>query len=67
MARRRKNGRSLFGLDGVTKKDFMAIGTILCNRNASSGLVNDVADYFKSQNPRFDRDRFVTFAKKSCK
>jgi len=45
-------------LGEVTKRDFVSIASILCQREASSGLVDDLANYFRSQNPRFDAMRF---------
>jgi len=67
----RKNGKrvsrtALRGLDAVTKKDFTAIADILCQHDARASMVGDVADYFKTQNPRFNRDRFVE-AVRTCK
>ena len=59
-----KKRRRATDLGAVTKKDFQTFAKILCRREASSGLVGDLADYFKGQNPRFDRDRFVRATQK---
>lgn len=53
-------------LGAVTKRDFTAIGDILCAHDATSALVSDVARYFKTQNPQFDRERFAYHVEK-CK
>lgn len=58
----------------MTKKDFTAIANILKNISddvESVGLshppiifihiiINQLADYFETTNPRFDRDRFMS-------
>lgn len=66
MAKRKKRGRSLRGLGEVTKKDFNAFASILCRHGASEGLVSDLSRYFRSQNARFDTDRFER-ATRTCK
>jgi hypothetical protein len=55
----------------MTKKDFEAIAAIIKNRlewadpveyGVISGIkltARDMADYFETVNPRFDRDRFI--------
>ena len=63
MARRR---RRLAGLSATSKKDYIAIGNILCRNNASSGLVQDVANYFASDNPAFKASTFTQHVAK-CK
>lgn len=62
MAKKRRRRR--VNLGAVTKKDFMAMSKILCRNGASGGLVGDLADYFKSENPRFDRERFIRATEK---
>lgn len=52
------------GLGEPTKQDFVAVAKIFCRRGASDGLVSDFSDYFASQNPRFDRSRFIGATKK---
>ena len=43
----------------VTKRDFVAIAEILCEERAPGRLRERMASYFKSQNPRFDTERFM--------
>jgi hypothetical protein len=51
----------------MTKKHFEAIARIVDFRRSMDAptdgaffnLVSDLADYFKSENPRFDRARFL--------
>jgi len=43
----------------VTKRDFVAIAEILCEEKAATKLKERLAGYFRSQNARFDRDRFL--------
>lgn len=53
----------------VTKKDFEAIAEIIKNKTShvnpqllfipTIGLVRKLADYFTTQNPRFDRQKFL--------
>ena len=47
----------------ITKKHYIKIAEIL-NRNRIKiyqfcYIVDDLADYFESDNPNFDRDRFI--------
>jgi hypothetical protein len=56
MAKRRRRYRTL---GETTKKDFVEIARILKSNSASCPLVEDMASYFGSQNPRFARDRFI--------
>ena len=62
MAKRRRRRR--INLGEVTKRDFVSIAKIFCQRHAPVGLVEDIADYFKSQNPRFNTDRFMAATKR---
>jgi hypothetical protein len=62
MAKRRRRRR--VNLGEVTKKDFVSIAKIFCQHRAPAGMVEDVADYFKSQNPRFNTDRFLAATKR---
>jgi hypothetical protein len=64
MARRKR--RRVGPLGEVTKRDFVAIAEILCEKKASASLKTTLADYFRSQNPRFDRERFLR-ATTSCR
>lgn len=58
----------------MTKKHFEAIAALFANANLSvvdehgnpqaadivmADLCHDTADYFETENPRFDRDRFL--------
>ena len=43
----------------MTKKHFEAIAKILKAQQASSNLVNSLAQYFATTNPNFDAERFV--------
>jgi hypothetical protein len=66
MATRRCARTKVGPLAEVTKRDFVAIATILCEEKASTGLKERLAGYFRSQNPRFDRERFLR-ATESCR
>lgn len=52
----------------MTKRHFEAIARIVDRRRALDApgdasffnLVSDLADFFKAENPRFDRARFLT-------
>lgn len=51
----------------MTKKHFEAIATILFevhddypHDGAVDAMASRLADYFKAENPRFDRDKFLT-------
>jgi hypothetical protein len=49
----------------MTRKDYVATAEILSNYsmyfdvNMFADIVNDFADMFENDNPRFDHDRFV--------
>jgi hypothetical protein len=49
----------------MTRKDYVATAEILSNyaldlgQGAFEDLVNDFAELFESDNPRFDTDRFI--------
>ena len=45
----------------MTKKHFIAIAEILAHNSADKIMVQCFADYFETQNPAFDRDRFFTY------
>ena len=47
----------------ISRKHFIAMAQILKDNQASDRLIGDIATWFKSQNARFDRDRFFTAAK----
>lgn len=67
MAKRRRRGRGLGNaLGGTSKKDYIAIGNILCRNNASPGLVSEIASYFASDNPAFKSSAFTAHVAK-CK
>ena len=61
---RKRRSLKRVNLGEVTKKDFVALSKILCRNSASPGLVDDLANYFGSQNPRFDKSRFVRATEK---
>lgn len=46
----------------LTQKDFKAVAEIIANAGYKwlyrKRISNDLADYFATQNPRFDRERF---------
>ena len=63
MARRRRT-RMRTNLGEVTKQDFVAIARIFCKRQVPAGAASDLADYFASQNPRFQRERFLAATRK---
>ncbi len=44
----------------MSRKHFQAIADILCAENASARLVDSLANYFKSDNPGFKKERFRT-------
>jgi hypothetical protein len=50
----------------VTKRDFVAIAEILCEERAPTRLKERLAGYFRSQNQRFDTERFMR-ATNSCR
>ncbi len=54
------------GLFGTSKKDYIAIGNILCRNGASPKLVEEMAGYFREDNPAFNPTRFVAHVAK-CK
>ena len=62
--RKRKRKRVLFGAPSA--KDFAVAANILCKHGASQGMVDAFTTWFASQNPRFNRERFVA-ATRSCK
>ena len=47
----------------LTKKDFKAVAKNIKNMGwkppHQKRIINDLADYFATQNPRFDRSRFM--------
>lgn len=55
----RKKKKKFIFFGEVTKKDFVSIAKILCENGADTKLTGSLASYFKSQNPRFDTDRFI--------
>lgn len=66
MANRRRKRIKTEELGEVSKKDFVAIAEILCETDASRDTRDGLARYFKTQNPRFDRDRFLR-ATEACR
>lgn len=64
MAKRRKRRSALFG--EVTKRDFQALAAIFCEYSVPAAAVAKVSGYFKTQNPRFDEERFKR-ATQTCK
>lgn len=63
MKRRRKAQQ---GLMGTSKKDYIAIGNILCRNNAPPALIGDIAGYFAEENPAFNPITFQAHVAK-CK
>jgi hypothetical protein len=55
----RRHRRRRINLGEVSKQDFIAIAKILCSERAPKALSQRFADYFGSQNPRFDEARFL--------
>lgn len=49
----------------MTKKHFQAIADILRDHDAKPELKSELARYFKSLNPRFNRDRFLQACEKT--
>ena len=45
-----------------TKRDFIAVAEILNANTASLAMVQDFADMFAEQNPRFNRPLFINAA-----
>jgi len=44
----------------ITKKDYIAIGTILNKYNNSEHMILlKLCEYFKKDNPKFDADKFL--------
>ena len=43
----------------MTRKHFIAIAEILKEHSADYYLVKDFCDYLRTQNPNFDRNRFI--------
>ena len=66
MAKRKCKQGNADGLGEVTKRDFVAIAEILCEEKATNKLKDRLAGYFRSQNARFDTDRFLT-ATRACR
>lgn len=60
MSRRRKRG--LAGLQGVARREFVAVASILKKNNVSCAVVDDFSTYFAKENPRFDKQRFSSAA-----
>jgi len=50
----------------MSRKHFTAIAEILCETGASQSTGRELARFFKSDNPAFKIDRFMT-ATKRCK
>lgn len=46
----------------LTKKDMDAIAEVLATYNARENIALGIANYIGTQNPRFDRDRFLEAA-----
>jgi len=47
----------------LSKQHFQAIADILSYHGATDAMVQDFADYFATENPRFDRVRFIKAVK----
>lgn len=50
----------------LARKYYIAIAQILCETKAKTQTVHGLADYFKQDNARFDRGRFIK-AVNACK
>jgi hypothetical protein len=44
----------------MTKKHFTAIAKILNTTTQRANIARSLADYFETENPNFDRERFLT-------
>jgi len=66
MKKRKCRQANTDGLGEVTKRDFVAIAEILCEEKATGKLKDRLAGYFRSQNSRFDTERFLT-ATRACR
>ena len=42
----------------MTRKDYIKVAEILKSHFANDNLIDSFCDFFKSDNPRFDRERF---------
>tara|TARA_R100000231_G_scaffold109253_1_gene80835 strand:+ start:1008 stop:1166 length:159 start_codon:yes stop_codon:yes gene_type:complete len=47
----------------MTRKHFVAIAKVLRENDAKHHLIIDLCDYFQSENPNFDREKFVSASK----
>ena len=43
----------------LTKKHFIKIAKILKESNADNQLIQKFVDFFREENPKFDRERFI--------
>jgi hypothetical protein len=63
----------------ITKKDFIALADVLKRNSPDSesnaleveqpffdSIINDIADFCQSQNPRFNRERWIGYIKGEC-
>ncbi len=66
MRTQRRTRTTTNALGEVAKRDFVAIAEILCEEKATGRLKDRLAGYFRSQNSRFDTDRFLT-ATRACR
>jgi len=48
----------------VSKKDFVAVANILRNNNVDAETVKDFCEYFRSENPRFDANKFREYVRR---
>ena len=51
----------------LSRKHFLALGTILHKHNASDAIIAAVADYCEQNNPQFKRSAFIRHAKSGVK
>jgi hypothetical protein len=62
------------GAIDMTRRDYSAVAKILAGIASESGkdqetcdrVANNLADYFAGDNPRFDRDRFMSAYHAAC-
>ena len=47
----------------MSRKHFIRIATILREHDANHYVIMDFCDYFASENPNFDREKFVSACK----
>lgn len=46
---------------GLSKRNYIRIAEILADNDADDKLINDFCEYFREDNERFDKGKFVSF------